>query len=125
MEIPSKGALKDKRKRKSLKRLTHNGYTFSKQVAIRLVDPKAAQVIDEIQKKNIPVIGFAYRQPDLAEITLRQVASLGVYFSQKGPCAQEFKLDHAYSPAFRSGILFIHEFNEKGAVLKPFFCCFN
>jgi len=86
-------------------------------IEVKPIDPKAIEVITALQEQGVPVIGFTHRQPSVAAATHRQLASLDLAFTK---VSESCTLDYTHSPEFNEGVLFIHDLNDKGAVLAAF-----
>ncbi len=89
-------------------------------IEVFLRDEQAALQIRSLQEKGIEVVAYTHRHPSILEATLKQLQSVGVDFKESSPCVESFYLEMSQSPLFHSGILFIHDANEKGEVLSAF-----
>lgn len=82
------------------------------------VEQALIEVIHELQKKDIIVIGVTHREPFLASETLRQVHSLGIDFLKSAPSVETFEFFEVERALYWQGILFVDTFNEKGSIFR-------
>lgn len=83
-------------------------------IPMRLVDPLAPQIIQQIQAIGAKIIGLTARFPKEATFTHPQLAKFDIQFSNLFPTK---KLDHTPF-LFENGILFSGWINEKSDALK-------
>lgn len=90
-----------------------------KTTSVKPVEPQVVNIINDLHRRNIPVIGGTSRQPIISESTIKQVNSLNIKFSN-------FTLNKLQKDEFPSktevkdGIIFCSDYNNKGAVLKAY-----
>jgi len=87
-------------------------------VSVKTRDKEASTIIRRLQRKNCTVLALTHRCPECRFATMRQLEDLQVDFSITSPIAEELILDYPHSPRLFEGVIFVHDANEKGAVLK-------
>jgi hypothetical protein len=94
-----------------------------KRASFKLTDERMLEHMNEIRKKGIMIYGFTARRPAISEVTLNQLNKLGVKFDliereftkvYKNPLNDT--IHHDSEARFEKGVVFCHEFNEKGTV---------
>lgn len=93
---------------------------FNKKNGIKLVEKEVVNVIQQLQKNNIPVIALTARSGSIIKTTINQLKNLAIDFS-KGSIAHHVVSFEKFSiPAlFQQGIIFCGD-NNKGETLKKF-----
>lgn len=77
-------------------------------------------VLQELQKRGVPIMAVTHRQPSVADSTVKQVHSLGFDFLVTAPSKESFVVA-AHSPTlYRQGILFVSDYNKKIDVFENF-----
>jgi len=87
-------------------------------IPVRLVDPNAPAVIQNLQNLKIPVLALTARDSFELEHTQRQIDSVKVFFSSGFP--EKILLPAAYPALHERGVIYCGE-NSKGAALVAFF----
>lgn len=83
---------------------------------IELLDKKIPEIIKDVKHKALGFIALTSRQSSAAEITRWQLHKFDIEFN-KSSLAEHTYISKLATPAvFREGVLFSHDFNEKGAV---------
>lgn len=86
---------------------------------VQPVEERFISWIHELQKDGVPVFALTARQPVLAASTNRQLASIGLDFSLTAPKG-ELKTSFEYPILYEKGVIYVHDLNEKGALLSAF-----
>lgn len=88
-------------------------------IEVKAVEAITPEIIRNFQKRKIKMMGLTARTYDLSDITLKQLASVGIHLGQSVSSQNlEFKLvDTAH---FVDGIVFQGEHNSKGEVFVEF-----
>lgn len=73
-----------------------------------------------LQNLGITIMGLTHRHPPIAEITLRQVASLNFDFNKTAPSNESFSIQANFPTLYLQGILFVSDYNNKGDVFTSF-----
>lgn len=94
--------------------------TSQKMCSVIPIEKEFVDLIHELQKKGIVVMGFTHRQPVIADATLKQVSSLGIDFTITAPSCMTFELNSKNPTLYKQGVLFVGDFNKKGEIFLPF-----
>lgn len=95
--------------------------TLQPHLMVETIDSETSQVIQEIQKRNIPIIALTARFPTESNYTCAQLQSVGIDFSQQKHLSpsQQF-LPTEPSALYQDGVLFGTTKNKKSDVLFAF-----
>jgi hypothetical protein len=85
---------------------------------MKLVEPVSFQLIAELQKRGIPIIGLTTRSLILAPVTIRQLNSIGVDLSKTAPSQGEMLFEKESNIQFQQGILFTSGTDKGSAFLR-------
>jgi FMN phosphatase YigB (HAD superfamily) len=77
-------------------------------------------LIKELQSKGAIVMGLTHRLPSVAKASIKQVASLGIDFSNSSAWHEEFSPKASYPTLYSQGIIFVNDNNCKGEVFSSF-----
>jgi hypothetical protein len=87
---------------------------------VRAVEPETPALIRELQQKGIATFALTARTLDSAEVTKKQLRSIGVDFAARPLHPSDLDFTLASPARFTAGILFAGEKNAKGDVLLAF-----
>ena len=90
-------------------------------IEVQTVDPKTAEVIQELKNRGILVLGLTARSPEDAAFTFKQLQSVDLDFSQQHHLPQN-PLHLSLEPCalYEKGVLFATTSNKKSEVLVKF-----
>lgn len=90
-------------------------------IEMRTVDPKTAEVIQQLKLRGVPVLALTARFPYELEHTLKQLHSIGLDFSQQAAIPKKpFWMDLEHAALYEQGIIFASTVNKKSTVLLKF-----
>ena len=84
------------------------------------VESQVASIIDQIQSKNIPLMGLTARGSGVSTITMKQLRTLYINLAKTAPFYTEALVLNPHGVLFRAGILFTAGTN-RGISLFKFF----
>lgn len=87
---------------------------------MRLVDPCIPELLHNMQKKHVPMIGLTKRNPTYANRTLQQVASLHIDFTKTCHFKEEIVFEELAGTLYKDGIIFSGPRMEKGPCLLAY-----
>lgn len=87
---------------------------------MRLVDDRIPDLLFQMQKNKMSMIGFTKRAPLLSKRTFEQIAPLGIDFSSSSPIKEEMVFENLGRTLFKKGILFVGHGMQKGPVLAAY-----
>jgi hypothetical protein len=87
---------------------------------MRLVDPATADLLHNMQKKKVPMIGLTKRAPVLAARTLEQLVPLRINFSHTAHFDERIVFEELKGTEYREGIIFVAQGVEKGPALLAY-----
>lgn len=86
---------------------------------VQLRDRRLPEHVRTLRSRGVHVYGFTARRYALANITLAQLAALGVHFGHPATDGARYtKLLRGGEAWFERGVMFGHEGNDKGVVLR-------
>jgi len=90
------------------------------QIKIRCVDQHAPNVINQLNGRAVPLMGFTGRHPNEVHFTLDQLASVEIQFNNNvmNTDFHEFHADKFRGVVYQDGILFCTPINKKSFALK-------
>ena len=91
-------------------------------VEVRPIEPDTAAVIGRLQARGIETMALTARSYDLADVTFKQLAAVGIDFSAHAPHRGPLEVPNETTPGARPsrlirGVIFVDEGNDKGKVL--------
>jgi hypothetical protein len=78
-----------------------------------------ARVVHSLQEQEVKMIALTSRSPSVANVSIRQLTSLGINLSMTAPSKAYFSLINVPETLYRQGILFTNG-NSKRAALSAF-----
>lgn len=87
---------------------------------MQLVDPIMADLLDKMQKRNVPMIGLTKRTPALSERTFEQIAPLQIDFSKTSLVKGDLIFKELKGTLFKNGIIFTGDGIDKGPALNAY-----
>lgn len=88
---------------------------------MKTVDPKTSEVIQELKRRQIPVLGLTARFPEDAWFTATQLQSVDIDLSHQSGLPQvNLKLPLEPYASYEKGILFSTTMNKKSSVFLKF-----
>ncbi len=88
--------------------------------SVKFIEASTPALLDELQTQQIPVMAATSRQKPSAKATLRQLAQLNIHF-KTAPALSKEPSNHFKNPIYQQdGVIFAHDFNKKGEVLKAY-----
>lgn len=84
------------------------------------MDPTVPALLRSLQARNVRVLGLTARTHDIAEVTRRQLASVGIDLSAGSPRRGPWRARLRDVARYLDGIVFAGEHNDKGQVLAAF-----
>ena len=95
--------------------------TVRPHISVEPVDPRTSSVIEEIQRRKIPIIALTARSPDELDYTFEELESVMIDFSKQKVASNCYLHFETNSKAmFLNGVLFATLFNTKASVLLSF-----
>ncbi len=88
-----------------------------KRTEVRLIDPSIPDLLSEMQKKNVPMIGLTKRDPRLSDRTIEQITPLNIDFSKTAHVHEELVFEELDGTMLKKGIIFIGPSIDKGPAL--------
>lgn len=88
-------------------------------VPVRIVDPNAAQVMEDLRKSHIPVIALTAREPRELAHTQKQIASTGVVLSGTRVFGNA-TLPSEFPGLYQDGVIYCGDNTKSGALLAFF-----
>ncbi len=93
---------------------------IQKKTSVRYVDPAIPQILHKMHQPGVQLIALTKRDPELAERTLEQLASLHIDFSATSEISGSILFPDHHNSIYRNGIIFVAQQEEKGPVFKAF-----
>lgn len=87
---------------------------------VKAVEAITPTVIKELQDKGIKVMGLTSRQLPLADITLKQLSSIGIDFEASSFPVVSIDKTFSSPTLMKKGVIFCSDYNDKGAVLQAY-----
>jgi hypothetical protein len=87
---------------------------------MQLVDPAIPDLLHNMQKSQVPMIGLTKRAPVLATRTLEQLVPLRISFSHTANFDGQVVFEELNRTEFREGIIFVAQGIDKGAALLAY-----
>jgi len=95
--------------------------TIQPHIEMQTVDPKTSEVINELKKRQIPILGLTARFPEDSWFTFAQLQSVDIDLSlQKDLPQVNLQLPLEPYASYEKGVLFSTTVNKKSAVLIKF-----
>ncbi len=91
-----------------------------KRTEMRLVDPAIPDLLYQMQKKNVSMIGLTKRDPRLSDRTIEQIAPLHIDFSKTAHVNEELIFEELDGTMLKKGIIFVGQRIEKGPALMAY-----
>lgn len=85
---------------------------------VNVVEEGTAEIIKEIQGRNIKVMGFTTQGVALATRTVKQLKSLNIYLANNAPSSDDLYMMNGHGILFRKGILFTAGSSKGAAIVK-------
>jgi phosphoserine phosphatase len=89
-------------------------------IEVKAVEAGTPDLIKKFQDRGVRLMGLTSRTPSIADRTLAQLASVGVYLDRCTVHDKELKLKGDEDARYTHGVLFVGESNDKGKVLVQF-----
>lgn len=83
---------------------------------IELMDLRIPKLLKDLKRKSLGFIALTQRQGSTAEITRWQLTKFDLDFSKSSVSDLRYQSAFKYPGFYRDGILFAHDFNEKGKI---------
>lgn len=95
--------------------------TIQPHIEVKTVDPKTSEVINELKKRQIPILGLTARFPEDSWFTFAQLQSVDIDLSlQKDLPQVSLQLPLEPYALYEKGVLFSTTINKKSAVFIKF-----
>lgn len=91
-----------------------------KSAAVKPVEPLTPALIKKLQTEGIVTLGLTSRQVPLVDITLNQLASIGIDFNSSFLPSDTISLKFSAPTLMKGGTIFCSEYNDKGTVLRAY-----
>ena len=88
-------------------------------IQVKAVENLTPELIRQLQKKKIKMMGLTARTYDISDITLKQLSSIGIHLGHS-VSSQDMSFQLVDMAHFKDGIVFQGEHNSKGAVFVEF-----
>lgn len=92
----------------------------SPSITMQLVDPETARVIDDLQSRQIHVIGLTARHGNGSAITEEQLQSVRIDLTKNEIVKEKIQIPFRIPAIYENGILYCSTSNTKSAVLTAF-----
>lgn len=89
-------------------------------IHVQPVEPGVPALLRSLQRRNVRVLGLTARTHEIAEVTRRQLASVGIDLAAASPRRAPWRARLRDVARYRDGIVFVGEHNDKGEVLAAF-----
>jgi phosphoglycolate phosphatase-like HAD superfamily hydrolase len=90
------------------------------EIQVRPVEATAPRLLRSLQARGVRILGLTARTHDIAEVTRRQLASVGIDLGPSRPRRMPWSVQLRDVARYHDGILFVGEHNDKGEVLAAF-----
>lgn len=90
-------------------------------IEVQTVDPRTAEIIEELKRRQIPVLGLTARFPEESWFTFDQLQSVNIDLTPQNELPQKLlQIPLEPAAAYEKGILFSTTLNKKSSVLIKF-----
>ncbi len=89
-----------------------------KKTDVRPIETSTPALVRELQAKGIRVMALTARPTDLAEVSLRQLKSLGIDFKKSSRLKDGVQIVGAQDTLTQGGVVFVGPKNNKGMILS-------
>jgi len=84
-------------------------------------EPGLRKLWDHLEKHRILKLGLTARQPCASALTVKQLNSLNLSFSDMLDSKFRFSVSKPFPSLYQDGVIFAHDMNNKGEIFKQFY----